>query len=118
MIQSLEKFSTRDGGVYSIFLPSLLTLTEHLLGTSSELSPVIVSEFSPGRCCYHTLSTDKMKAREKVLKGSPRESDWLGHDFSFIWLRQMSVPVPTKLNYRNVENAHTREAAVHFESSG
>lgn len=67
MIQSLEKFSTQGGGVYSILLPSLLTLMEYLPGTSSELSPVIVSEFSPGRCCYHTFSTDKkMKAWEKV----------------------------------------------------
>ena len=66
MIQSLEKFSTQGGGVYSILLPSLLTLMEYLLGSSSELRLVIVSEFSPGRCCYHTFSTDKVKAWEKV----------------------------------------------------
>ena len=54
-------------------------------------------------------------------KGSPRESDWFIVKClfaMFIWLCQMSVPVPTIPNYRNVENAHTREAAVHFESSG
>ena len=54
-------------------------------------------------------------------KGSPRESDWfiVKRLFAtFIWLCQMSVPVPTIPNYRNVENAHTREAAGHFESSG
>lgn len=30
----------------------------------------------------------------------------------------MSIPVLTILNYRNVENEHVQEAAVHFESSG
>lgn len=66
---SLPWRSSAPSGGHINLIPSLLTLIEHLLETSSELSPapVIVSELSPGRCYYHTLFTGKTaKAQEKV----------------------------------------------------